>query len=135
MTRRIPLSEGVLAERPDCSLSLRSIYRARFCPEAIVCLFFIHNRSLRVIKLRKRSFRRGYYTKRYRFSFEEVESIGLGTWVDPENLSPANPWFFVLRPSSGGYLYLSYGSANYSGSNAAVARICEVTGITRGDPL
>jgi hypothetical protein len=97
-------------------------------------LFFIDRKVVHIAHCRGRWPRRGYRTRRARYAFYNIEYLGLRTLVVQNFAGPRPGWVVVLGLAGGGLHYVSLGSETYNEYNAAVQRVCEVTGIRRLDP-
>jgi hypothetical protein len=71
--------------------------------------------------------------KRSRYRFSKIRSLGLLTWMDGESSTAS--WAIVIKLAGGHQRYLSFAATDYQRYDAALARICEATGIKRSDPI
>jgi hypothetical protein len=97
-------------------------------------LFSVDRKVAYIANCRSRWPRRGYRTRKLRYSFYNIEYLGLRTLVIGNLAGPRPGWVVVLGVSGGGLHYVSLGSEAYNDYNAAVQRVCLLTGIRRFDP-
>ena len=100
-------------------------------------LFFIDRKVVRIANCRGRWPWRGYRIKKLRYPFYDIGYLGLRTLVigDLGSYAGTRPgWVVVLGLTGGGLHYVSLGSQAYNDYNAAVQRVCSLTGIRRFDP-
>jgi hypothetical protein len=97
-------------------------------------LFFIDRQVLQIANCRSRWPRRGYRIRKLRYSFYNVEYLGLRTLILGDLAGPRPGWVVVLGAAGGRLHYVSLGSEAYNEYNAAVQRVCSLTGIRRFDP-
>ena len=97
-------------------------------------LFFVDRKVVYLASCQSKWPRRGYRIRKLRYSFYNIEYLGLRTLVIGDFAGPKPGWVVVLGVSGGGHHYLSLASEAYNDYNAAVQRVCSLTGIRRFDP-
>jgi hypothetical protein len=102
--------------------------------DANTLLFFMDRKVVHIANCRSGWARRSYRTRKLRYPFYNLEYLGLRTLVMGDFVGPRPGWVVVLGVSGGGLHYLSIGSEAYGDYNAAVERVCALTGIRRFDP-